>query len=88
MTTMELDKLSREELMAFWARVNRHPVKTARELFPERQELYVSATKSLGAYASNLAAMLYCHEKGDKHEAGMYRFICDRIRDKLPLWAD
>ena len=88
MTTLDLDKMSREELMGFWSRVNAHPILVARELFPDRPEKYVAATASLGNYAANRAAMLACHEKGDQHGVGVYSFICMTIRASLPLWAD
>jgi len=88
MTTYDLDRLDNKTLMAFWARVHFHPVKTAREIFPKRRPRYVAATEVLGAYAANRAAMLTCKERNDKRGMSVYQHICDILKDDLPLWAD
>lgn len=88
MTTYDLDKMDQKALMAFWAKVHFHPVRTAREIFPERRPRYVAAARSLAAYASNRAAMLSCKAKGDKHGVSVYKHAMSLCRDDLPLWAD
>lgn len=87
MTTHDLDKMNNKTLMAFWARVHFHPVRTAREIFPEQRSRYVVATEALGAYAVNRAAMLTCQARKDKNGVKVYRIACELCRDDLPLWA-
>lgn len=88
MTTYDLDKMDQKALMEFWSKVHRHPVKTAREIFPERRPRYVAATETLACYASNRAAMLSCKAKKDKHGVNIYKHAMSMCRDELPLWAD
>jgi len=88
MTTYDLDKMDQAALREFWGKVHRHPVKTAREIFPERRPRYVAAAHSLGNYAINRAAMLSCKAKGDKHGVAIYKHAMSLCRDELPLWAD
>jgi hypothetical protein len=88
MTTYELDKMDQTALREFWGRVHRHPVKTAREIFPERRPRYVAAAHSLANYAINRAAMLSCKAKGDKHGVSVYKHAMSLCKDDLPLWAD
>ena len=88
MTTYELDKMNQKALQEFWGKVHRHPVKTAREIFPERRPRYVVAATNLGAYAINRAAMLSCKAKGDKNGVKVYQHAMDLCKRDLPLWAD
>lgn len=88
MSTAELNRLSKDELMKVWSYIHRHPIRAARELFPKRPPKYVTATRNYGAYASNRAAMLGCKERNDEPGTEVYQFICDRLKDSLPLWAD
>lgn len=88
MSTKELNKMSKDDLLKIWSYIHQHPVKAAREFFPEQPQNYVSATKTYGAYASNRAAMLSHKEHDDQKGVAMYKFICERLKDTLPLWAD
>lgn len=81
------DGMTRDELMAFWAKINHGPVNTARELFPAQYRGYVRATRDLGNYAANKAAAMLCRTSGDIPGALVYEGICDRIYSKLPNFA-
>ncbi len=87
MKTGKLDTLDRDDLMSFWSRVHRHPVREARKLFPKRPKHYVKATTGLAAYASNRTAMLSCKKRGDARGTLVYQRICDIIRDDLPAYV-
>lgn len=82
-----LDAQPRDELLSFDGYCRGLPVKTARQLFPERPDGYVRATRDLGNYASNKAAAMYCRERGDTIGAQNYETICERIYKKLPPFA-
>jgi hypothetical protein len=84
---MNLDAISRDELLDFWKEVHCGPVKVARQLFPERPTGYVRATVHLGYYATNKAAAMYCRAKGDIPGAQVYEKICDRLYGELPPFA-
>lgn len=88
--TMEinLDCMDRDDLMAFWRTTYPpHPVKAARELFPERPVGYVTAFKELGHYAANKATAIRCRLDGSIDRALMYEKIADRIYSELPAFA-
>ena len=87
MSAPNLDAMERDELMMFWNRSDKHPVDTARGLFPAQYGGYVTATKDLGHYAANKAAAMLCRSTGDINSALMYEGICERIYDSLPNFA-
>jgi molybdopterin synthase catalytic subunit len=80
--------MDQKALQEFWGKVHRHPVKMAREIFPERGPRYVAAAHSLGNYAINRAAMLSCKARGDEHGVAIYKRAMDICKADLPLWAD
>lgn len=71
----------RDELMSFWACINFSPVTCARALFPDRGKGYITATRALGNYASNLAARERCRERGDKNGVSVYQHSMDGCED-------
>lgn len=73
--------------MTFWGAVNRAPVKVARAIFPNHPKGYVSATKTLAAYAANISAAQSCRLRGDIPAALAYEEICDLLYDGLPEYA-
>jgi len=87
MSELNLDSMEQDELMEIWKKVHTAPVKTARELFPDRRQGYVSATQNLGAYAANKATAISCRLRGDIPAAQVYEKICDNIYAELPVWA-
>lgn len=83
-----LDAMTSEDLRAFWLSTNGvRPIRKARELFPARPTAYVSTTKDLGHYASNKATAMECRLRGTIDAASMYEDICERIYQKLPVYA-
>jgi hypothetical protein len=87
MDTPNLDCMSYEELRSFAVAVGSAPVKTARELFPDRQRGYVRAALKLKGYAWNKLTAIACRQRGDIEAAMVYENICDRIYDDLPEFA-
>jgi hypothetical protein len=81
------DGMTQKELVEFWNRADKHPIDTARELFPAQYAGYVRATRQLGHYASNKAAAMLSRGMGDIPTAQMYENICDDIYSKLPNFA-
>jgi hypothetical protein len=83
MTTFELDRMKREDLLAFWAKYNRPTRKQAEELFGSKFPGCVRAAKNLANYAANRAAEKYCHANKDKVGSSIYEKICGNIRSKF-----
>lgn len=76
-----------DALMAFWRDVHFAPVKTARKLFPNRHEGYVSDTKLLSGAASNRAAELSCRRRGDEVAGDCYAMAVKVCFEDLTEWA-
>lgn len=78
-----LDGLSRDELMTFWARYNRPSRKDAERLVGRRKG-FTTLCGSLAAYASNKATAMRCRENGNIETALSYERIADGIYQRLP----
>lgn len=87
MKDLNLDSMEEGDLTEVWKRIHWAPVKTARELFPERPKGYVTATRNLGYYAINKATAMSCRCQGDIPAAQVYEKICESIYIELPWWA-
>lgn len=84
---VNLDHFNHSNLMEFWFITNRLGWDMARYLFPERPKGYVSATRDLGHYAANKAAMMSCWNEGNITGSDCYEQICKNIWDRLPKYA-
>ena len=83
-----LDTMNTEELMEFWGRVHRAPMRVAREVFPDRRLAEaVAVVETLAAYASNRAALLVYRQRGDERGIVAYQTACNIHRGNLPGWA-
>lgn len=82
-----LDGMSKDELMSFWAGINKHPKQRAKELFPTMPNGYVKTTKHLASYAANKSAAIHCRLTGAIKGAICYEGICERIYSSLPDYA-
>lgn len=78
-----LDGMSPDDLMAFWARYNRPSRKDAERLVGRRKG-FTSIVGSLAGYASNKATAMRCRERGDIQAATVYETIADNIYNGLP----
>lgn len=76
---VHLDAESADDLWTFWATATRHPVATARKLFPNRPKGYVRITRDLAAMAANLATAKDLRKRGQIGRAAVYEGIADRI---------
>lgn len=83
----ELDSSNTEDLMSFWLLTYTQPSRTARKLFPDRPNRYVTTTRDLGHYAANKASAQSCRLRGDIPAAVAYESICESIYKRLPDYA-
>jgi hypothetical protein len=79
------DAMTRYELMDFCARYPSRPSrKAAAALIGDTRKGYTVIAASLGAYAANKAAAMFCREQGDITGSNVYERICDDIYSRLP----
>lgn len=84
-----LDSFASAEKLREWAGqiVGVRPVTVAKQMFPVRAKGRVRAVCDLRNYAHNKATAMDCRMRGDIQTAAAYEAICDRIYDRLPVWA-
>lgn len=82
-----IDAMTADEAMQFWAGGQCNPVKKARAMFPDRPKGYVTAFHDLRHYAGNISAAKACRLRGDVQTALAYEDICDSIYNRLPEFA-
>ena len=82
-----LDAMHETDLKAFYVAALYSTSKKALELFPDKPAGFTRETKNLGHYACNKATAMSCRISGKIPEAQEYERICERIYDRLPLWA-
>ena len=82
-----LDAMPRAELIE-WARKHAYaPVVMARELFPARPTLYVTATRMLITYAQTKQAAMGLREAGAISHALELEANCEWLYNRLPKYA-
>lgn len=84
---MIFDSMTPDDLVQFHNRARLHPVKTSRELFPQKFIGCVRATRDIAHYAMNKAVAMELRAAGDIETARSYEAICDRIYAGLPIAA-
>lgn len=83
-TVPNLDAMSADDLMSFWATHQRGCNRAALGLSGPNS---VNTTGDLACYASNKATAISCRLRGDINAATMYEGIADRIYQRLPAAA-
>jgi hypothetical protein len=86
-TGINPDGMQVDDLMTFHAKSGNHPVRKARELFPDRPAGYVAATRKIRQYAAMKASAMDCRQRGEIDAARVYEAKCDSIHDSLPEFA-
>ena len=79
------DGMSRDDLMAFWARYHRPSRKDAELLIGDRRKGFTTVASALANYACNKAVAMGCREKGDIQAALIYEQHCELSYDRLPV---
>jgi hypothetical protein len=80
-----IDAMEQADLMRFW---NRHQRGIdSRAMFPDGGKGTKTATADLANYAANKAAAISCRTSGNIQAALVYEGICERIYERLPVWA-
>ncbi len=79
-----IDDLNYKQCWDLWCRINEHPVKTARLLFPHRPPMYVQVTKLIKNYVANKGTALNCTKIDDRM---IYAKICAGIYCDIPAWG-
>lgn len=87
MTNVDCLTTNSDELR-LWARgIEIHPVRRAREIFPERPAGFVRAARMYMHYAYNKATAMECRARGTIETAQSYEKICDSIYERMPAFA-
>jgi hypothetical protein len=79
-----LDAMSADDLMAFWARYNRSSRTDAAELIGDRRKGFTNIAAALANYACNKAVAMQCRERGDIQAAEIYEYNTDLSYNRLP----
>jgi len=83
-----LDRMSEDKLMDFWARYHRPTKKTINELFPGWPQRGLRKTVSaLANYASNKAAEKASWRRQDRTATNIYKKTAAMVYDDLPDYA-
>lgn len=84
MTVPNLDAMTHDELMNFWARYHRATRKDAAELIGDKRKGYIGLAADLANYACNKAVAMSCRLKGNINAATNYEAYADQIYARLP----
>jgi hypothetical protein len=79
-----LDGMTADELMQFWAKYHHAGHKLAAELVGDTRKGYIGLAAKLANYASNKATAMMCRNRGDVGTAVLYESFADQIYDDLP----
>lgn len=83
-TIPRFDKMTRDELMAFWSRYHRPSRKDAEALVGDRRPGFTNVAAKIANYACNRAVAMGCREKGDATGAAVYEHSMKLCYEGVP----
>lgn len=84
---MFIDEINRDDCWILWNLIYTHPVKTAREFFPNMPKNYVKVTKLIGGYLANKGTALGLLGAEQQERRDIYIKIAARIYTEIPDWG-
>ena len=84
---MFIDEIDHDTAWKLWAKIQFHPIRSARLMYPTRPYLYVMTAKLVKAYLANKGTALGLPGKDKKERRDMYIKIAAEIYCKIPAWG-